>query len=305
MWQKLSVAVKLGEDSLLRMKILKGVSDLRGSLKGGVLAIGNYDGIHLGHQEILKKVVREAKQKKAPSFLLTFSPHPQEFFSKKKIPRIFSRKMDLDFLETLGLDIVFEQRFDERFSKLGREDFIHKYLSSFAPQKVVVGEDFRFGLERKGDVFFLEKESSFYVEVVKTLKTKKGEKISSSFLRKLLSEGKVKEAEELLGRNYVVSFCSEQSENKGGVFLIGLKKNEAHPLLEGVYLTEVFLEGSWRKSFAEVGSKIHLFLSKPFLYQERSFEVRFQERIKDHDFFSSRNDLLSWVKKEFSSRRFN
>ncbi len=118
------------------------------------LAIGNFDGLHLGHQALLAKLTQTAKQQQLKSAVMTFEPHPREFFAPDQAPtRLASLREKLERFADAGVDIVYLCRFDKKFATLSSEDFIKKILiQSVNAQTVLVGEDFRFGAGRRGGV---------------------------------------------------------------------------------------------------------------------------------------------------------
>lgn len=127
-----------------------------------ILTIGNYDGIHLGHQLLIKRVLRESKNRGLDSAVLTFEPHPKEFFDPTNAPsRIISLREKLEFFKKNNIDRVYVIKFDQKFSALSAEEFLKILKNQIKVEGLVVGADFRFGKNRSGDInAFQEKKNS-------------------------------------------------------------------------------------------------------------------------------------------------
>ena len=174
--------------------------------RGGVLTIGNFDGVHLGHQAVLRSLAQTGRQLGAPSVLMTFEPQPQEFFAPETAPpRLTRLREKLVVLESCGIDAVLCLRFNDALAKLEAEDFITQLLvERFAARHVLVGDDFRFGRQRRGDVKLLTEmgaANGFRVGDMPTFELN-GERVSSTRVRRALSDGRLDDAAELLGRPY-------------------------------------------------------------------------------------------------------
>ncbi|MEJ5167427.1 MAG: adenylyltransferase/cytidyltransferase family protein, partial [Thermoanaerobaculia bacterium] len=185
---------------------MKIVSDLESSKipAGGVCAIGNFDGVHLGHQFILKKLMEVAENLKAPSLVLTFHPHPfKVLYQEKEVKLICTREQKNKIISNSGIDFLVEIPFDLNFSKISAREFIEKILVEKLKVKgIVVGLNFTFGNRKEGTAGLLKRERKkygFFVEVVKPFK-KNNLAISSTNIRKSLIEGKIENANEMLGR---------------------------------------------------------------------------------------------------------
>lgn len=182
--------------------------------KDTALVIGNFDGVHLGHHKLFVKTQEMAPQ--ATKVVITFSPHPAKFFSHKPYPLLSSREEQVEIFKRLGIDIVFFMPFDQKMAELEPEEFIEKVVVPFFdPACIVVGYDFSFGKERKGNFKFLEN----YFAATKTrvyqipALSLGGDIISSTRIRQLLQAGDVRQARLLLGRPYQIH----------GVVVIGKK----------------------------------------------------------------------------------
>ncbi len=177
-------------------------------MSGAVVTIGNFDGCHVGHQSLLAKAFEISKSYQATPLVYTFDPHPQEFFSGLYLPRLFNRHQKTQAFRELGVSQVVTQSFDQAFSEVCHQDFYQKcLLAQLKAKAVVVGEDFRFGHKRLGDVTYLRmqaKKDGLIIEALPAL-TIDGMVVSSSRIRTVLSdEGDVSLAIKMLGRPYVL-----------------------------------------------------------------------------------------------------
>lgn len=182
---------------------------MKNYFKSCVLTIGNFDGLHVGHQKLIAELNKIAKQLNLPSVLMTFEPQPNEFFSREQpINRLMRfREKWLSLLDS-GLDYLVCFRFDEKFSAITAEEFVKDILvKKMGVKAVIVGDDFRFGAKRAGDFSLLKRmgaELKFSVIQMPTL-TDEGERISSTRIRKALQMGDLDSATKILGKPFSVS----------------------------------------------------------------------------------------------------
>jgi len=176
---------------------------------GCVMTVGNFDGVHRGHQTILGQVRSSARRLGVPSVVMVFEPQPREFFQGADAPsRLMGFRQKYEALIAEGVDYVLCIRFDERFRQYSAMGFIEDVLiDGLSVRHIVVGDDFRFGNDRSGDFKLLVKvgeERDFTVENTQTV-TVEGERVSSTRIRNCLSQGLLGEAETLLGRPYAIA----------------------------------------------------------------------------------------------------
>ncbi|MQW87348.1 bifunctional riboflavin kinase/FAD synthetase [Sinorhizobium saheli] len=178
-------------------------------LHGGVVAIGNFDGVHRGHQSVLNRALEVARDRGVPALVLTFEPHPRTVFRPDQpVFRLTPAPLKARILEGMGFGAVIEYPFDRTFSQLSASDFIHRILREWLhASHVVTGFDFHFGKGREGGPAFLmaagEREG-FGVTLVDAFRDENASVVSSSFIRSLLAEGDVSHAAGLLGYRYTV-----------------------------------------------------------------------------------------------------
>ncbi|MEO9612165.1 MAG: bifunctional riboflavin kinase/FAD synthetase [Nitratireductor sp.] len=188
---------------------LAAVADLPSGWRGGVVAIGNFDGVHRGHQVVLGQALAEAKQRDAPALALTFEPHPRTLFRPEQpVFRLTPAPLKAGLLAAIGFDAVVEQRFDRTFAGQDAEQFVqHVLVDGLGIAHAVTGFDFHFGRNRQGDPAYLKAASvrnGFAVTLVEAFGDEDGKIISSSRIRGLLAEGEAAAAAGLLGYRYTV-----------------------------------------------------------------------------------------------------
>ena len=241
------------------MKIYEN-TNLKNRHYNGVLAIGNFDGIHLGHQKVIREAKQQANKNKLPFGIMTFEPMPVMFFNKKiKNHRINSLDQKINQFKKLKLDFLIIRKFNKKFSRLTAEKFIEKIIFKKTKCKYLyVSNNFRFGFKRKGNIRTLKKfgkEFNYRNLIIKPFK-KKNNVISSTLIRKKIREGKIKEANKLLNRNWSVDGKVIKGRKRGrkiGFPTCNLKMgNYVIPRL-GVYAVKVKTSDFNKNGVANVG----------------------------------------------------
>lgn len=190
------------------MRIVAGSQALSGPLRRGVLTVGNFDGLHVGHQQILRIVSERARDRGGESAVYTFEPHPRKVLRPEGAPRLLTTlDQKLELIEAAGVDVAIVERFDADFARRSAEAFVRDVLHArMRPEEVYVGYDFRFGHDREGSMRTLTElgpHLGISVTIVPEV-TVGGRDVNSTRIRELLAEGQVAEARELLGRAYRV-----------------------------------------------------------------------------------------------------
>lgn len=186
------------------------VAELPAVLRGGVVAIGNFDGVHRGHQAVLERALGEAVRGGVPALVLTFEPHPRTVIRPEApLWRITPAPMKARLIAELGFDAVIEQEFSPGFAARSAEDFVTEVLiAGLGTRHVVTGFDFHFGKDRQGDPTYLMdagERHGFDVSLVDAFRDEGAEVVSSSRIRAALAQGEVAEAAGLLGYRFTVS----------------------------------------------------------------------------------------------------
>jgi len=202
------------------MKVLNWkISDKKLNIKPSAAVIGNFDGVHRGHLEVLKNAKEFSSKSNLPLSVLTFDPHPREFFSKENTNFLLQTLLDkAEALSKNNIDYLINLKFDDLLSELSPEQFVEKVLSeSLSLKHIFVGKDFKFGKDRAGDINSLKNFGLKYRIGLSSIKLKNqdGNSISSTKIRNNLQKGKIKEANELLGRPYMISGLVIEGDKRG------------------------------------------------------------------------------------------
>ena len=210
------------------------------------LTVGNFDGVHRGHQALLTRVVATARERGLIPAVMTFEPHPREFFAPERAPaRVSNLRDKLAAFERCGIERTFVAHFNRRFAQLTPSAFVEDMLiSGCALRWLLVGQDFRFGAKRAGDVVLLvdyAARGAFELEVMPTL-SHNGQRISSTAVREALAAGDLARASTLLDRAYAISGRVLHGRKLGrslGFPTLNLKIEHAHPALQGIFAVRV------------------------------------------------------------------
>jgi riboflavin kinase/FMN adenylyltransferase len=221
------------------LTIIRGVGNIRPEHQGCVATLGNFDGIHLGHQNLLEKTKSYAKKLAAHSCVVTFEPHPMEFFLKKEAaPRLMRLREKLATLAEYGIDQVVIIYFQAALANLTAEEFIQSILiEKLRVKQVVVGDDFHFGKKRMGQITDLQKAGSFGVEAVPQVMLDE-RRVSSSWVREALQRGDQALAERLLGRPYNMMGRVAHGDKRGRILgfpTANIYLHRAATPVQGVY----------------------------------------------------------------------
>lgn len=223
------------------------------------LTIGNFDGVHLGHQAMLAELKSAAQRLGIPACVLTFEPQPREFFAPDQAPaRLTSLREKLELIAASGVDRTHVCRFNYAFAQIPAEDFVERIIArGLAARWVLVGDDFRFGARRSGSLVKLKQAAlrlGFEVAVLQNV-TLDGERISSTSLREALAAGDLERATRLLGRPYSISgrvVAGDGLGRKLGFPTANVQMKRLRPALAGIYA--VRLHGAAARPLAAVAS---------------------------------------------------
>lgn len=234
------------------MRLLRGLYNCPKALfqQGCVATIGNFDGVHLGHQAIIGRLTEKAKAYSLPSVVIVFEPHPQEYFRPDNAPaRLFKLTDKVQALEALGVDYVLCFRFNQEFAELSAEDFIERVLiQRLNVQHLFIGDDFRFGYQRQGDFEMLKARGAghFTVEANHSVTLEvDGEhhRVSSSLVRDAIAENKFDLAERYLGKPYRIGGKIAHGDKQGreiGFATANIPLKRRKSPLKGVYAVWVY-----------------------------------------------------------------
>ena len=303
------------------MELVRGWHNLKPRHRGCVATIGNFDGVHLGHQAVIGQLAEKAQEWGLPTLAILFEPQPQEFFSPgNAVPRLTRLREKLQALRRYSVDRVLCLRFDAKFAALEPEDFIQRLLvKDLAIRYLVVGDDFRFGNKRRGDFAMLQRAGSqhgFQVVNMHTV-TIDGERVSSTRIRAALANSDLAMAEKLLGRPYRMSGRVAHGDKLGrtlGFPTANIHLHRQATPVKGVYAVEVFgLKTEPLAGAANVGTRptvggtrtlleVYLLDFNADIYGEY-VQVNFLHKLRDELHFDSLDELKQWIHKDVADVR--
>lgn len=302
------------------MELIRGLHNLRERHRGCVATIGNFDGVHLGHQAVLNQVKEKAREFGVPSVVIIFEPQPREFFSPDNAPARLTRFSEkLRLLEVQGVDRVLCLTFNTRLRQMSADQFIDDLLCEhLAVRHFVVGDDFRFGCDRRGDYQLLRQAGErmgFTVEATCTYEVD-GARVSSTRIREVLSRHDFAEAARLLGRPYRVTGRVMHGKALGrtiGVPTANVRMHRFPCPLKGVYTVRAGFNGTHRIGVCNVGVRptvhgenptleVHLLDYKGNLYGEL-MSVEFLQFIRDERRFDGLEALKTQINADIAAAR--
>lgn len=287
------------------------------------VTIGNFDGLHLGHKAMLARLQDVARARGLPTCVLSFEPHPREFFAPDQAPaRLSSLREKAECLRRLGIDRFHVFRFDRAFSALTAETFIERVLANTLHARyVLVGDDFRFGARRTGDFGLLQNMGAtlgFDAEFLPTVEVA-GVRSSSTAVREALASGQLERAAQLLGRPYSISGRVVHGDKLGrdiGFPTANIQLKHNRPPLMGIFAVEVSgLDGSLLPGVASLGRRptvknpdaapvleVHLFDFKADLYGRR-VRVDFLHKLRDEEKYPDLDSLVAQIHRDCANAR--
>lgn len=296
------------------MELIRGEHNLRPHHHGCVATIGNFDGVHRGHQAVIGQLLEEAGKRGLPSTLVTFEPLPHEFFMEARSPaRLTALRERLQQFALLGVDRVLILRFDANLAAQTPDDFIqHLLVDRLGVSAIIVGDDFRFGKGRSGDFNSLVQAGQrFGFEVLRQHTFALGdERVSSTRIREALAAGDLARVQNLLGRPYAISGRVRHGDKRGrsiGFPTANLSLPKGTPAISGVFAVEVSsAEGLDARGVANVGIRptvdgriplleVHLFDFSGNLYGHHLC-VELRHKIRDERRFDSLDALKRQIR---------
>lgn len=303
------------------MELIRGIHNIQPHHKGCVLTIGNFDGVHLGHQEVLRRVDSQAKKLGVPSVVMTFEPQPMELFLGHKAPARLTRLRDKYVqIRTLGIDRLLCVSFNKKLANLAADQFIADLLvKKLGVKFLVVGDDFCFGRDRAGDFSMLQKAGKEYdFDVVSTQSfCLKSIRVSSTEVRKALAQNQLSLVSQMLGRRYSISGRVSHGRKIGRTLgfptaNVPLKRNVSP--ISGVYIVEVYgINDSPIGGVANIGHRptvdgkkqqleVHLFDFNADLYGKQ-IEIVLLSKLRDEKKFESFELLKQQIKLDAEAAR--
>jgi riboflavin kinase/FMN adenylyltransferase len=306
------------------MIIIEDINKITKPYKNAVITIGNFDGVHLGHQALFHNLIEKAIALNGTSIAMTFEPHPIRVLKKNNHPpliTLYEQKVEL--IEKAGLDVLICIPFTQEFAAIPAKEFVEDILvKRIGIKAIAVGEDYTFGKNREGNLALLKtlgNQCGFEVILIDELHISNTypERISSTKIRELVMAGKVAESKKLLGRYYQIRGKVEVGRDRGGKLLGFPTANinlydELSPKI-GVYAVTVECEGEKFKGVANIGYsptfddciftvEAHLLDFKENIYGQK-IRVNFIDRLRDEKKFSNISELSEQIKKDIIKAR--
>ncbi len=301
------------------MRILKNIEDIEIPLKNAVVTIGNFDGVHLGHQALLHTVVEKAAAIDGTSTALTFHPHPMRVLKKNDHPPLITLpEQKTELIARSGIEVLIQIPFTKEFAAITARAFVEELLvRKIGMKALVVGSDYTFGRKREGNIDLLRNWSSeldYEVLLVDWIQPSfgKGRRISSTRIRELVIDGRMDEAKKLLGRYYQIRGVVATGRNRGGRLLgfptanINLQ-DELCPK-QGIYAVTVEHDGNTYKGVANIGYsptfedhiftvEVHIMDFSQNIYGD-PIRVNFIDRLRDEIKFDSIEALADQIQRD-------
>ncbi|MDD2389533.1 MAG: bifunctional riboflavin kinase/FAD synthetase [Desulfobacterales bacterium] len=305
------------------MQLIERLEDIKQPYKNAVITIGNFDGVHIGHQALFQEVIEKADSIVGTSIAMTFDPHPIKFLNKNGPPQITLYEQKIELIEKSNIDVLICTPFSKEFSELTARQFVEDILvKRIGVKAVIVGGDYMFGRNREGNLDLLKTyglEYGFEVIIADWINTsdKGNERISSTKIRELVMDGQIEKARKLLGRHYQIKGTVVTGRNRGGK-LLGFPTANIHlddelcPKI-GVYAVTVQYRDKRYKGVANIGYsptfddhiytiEIHILDFNENIYRE-DIRVNFIKRLRDEIKFSDIHALSEQIKTDIAVAR--
>ena len=298
------------------MEIIRGVHGLLPKHRGSVVSVGNFDGIHLGHRAVLAQLARLGAERARPTTLITFEPHPREFFSAQHAPpRLTRLREKVNELSKSGLDRLVVLRFDEALSSMAPIAFVERLLvERLGSEVVVMGEDFRFGHRAEGNIDLMREAGRIHGFEVRCYDTHlmDGHRISSTWVRDALAHGDFSMARRLLGRPYTMCGRVAHGDRIGrtlGYATANIHLRRVAPPMHGVFAVRLLgVDGHSLPGMASIGHRptvggrmtlleVHVFDFNRDIYG-RMVTVEFVAKLRDEECYDGLDALRSQMDRD-------
>jgi riboflavin kinase/FMN adenylyltransferase len=291
------------------MQVFRGIESVQKKFKNPAITIGNFDGVHMGHQALFRRVKQWAEELDGESIVVTFDPHPLEvLFPQKAPPFITSHLQKLDLIASCGIDATIVIPFDHEFSRISAREFVEAILvEKIGTRAIVVGHDYRFGHSREGDIPFLRRlgeQYGFKVEIVTAIRMN-DTPVSSTSIRQMIANGNIREANKLLGRPFEVSGTVIEGRKRG----LQLGFPTANIRMPAVAQVDGKRYGGaanlgYNPTFGdgELSLEAHLFDFNQDIYG-KPITIRFIDRLRDERRFSGPEELSAQIKKDVETAK--
>jgi riboflavin kinase/FMN adenylyltransferase len=285
--------------------------------KEKVIALGYFDGLHIGHQKVIQTAVDQAREKGMQAAVMTFHPHPSMVLKKlkKRDNYLTPPEEKADVLAGLGVDLVYFVTFDDAFSQLSPQDFIDQYLIKLHAKHIVAGFDFTFGKMAKGDMSNIgEYSRKMFTHTVVSKVERDGEKISTTRIRELILNGDTEHAARYIGRPYEMQGVVVHGDKRGRTLgfptaNLQFKDPYVHPA-KGIYAVKMKVDNTWYNGLANVGTRptfytdgksitieVYLLDFNQDIY-DKEVAVNWFKRLRPEEKFDNVDDLIKQMKQD-------
>ena len=306
------------------MRVFNHLDQINEPFKNAVITIGNFDGVHIGHQALFHEVIEKAQAIGGTSIAMTFEPHPLRVLKQNNHPpliTLYEQKSEL--IQRTGINVLICVPFTLEFAALSAEQFVRDLLvQKIGIKAIVVGEDYSFGKNREGNIDLLKfygPKYGFEVIVAGWIKSPRAlaQRISSTKIRELVTDGRMEQAEKMLGRNYQIRGKVLTGRDRGGKLLgIPTANVNLHDELcpkTGIYAVTVECEGNQHRGVANIGYsptfedheftvEVHILDFSDNIYSKK-IRVNFIKRIRDEIKFSNISELIDQIKRDIAAAR--
>jgi riboflavin kinase/FMN adenylyltransferase len=306
------------------MRVFNHLDQINEPFKNAVITIGNFDGVHIGHQALFHEAIEKAEAIGGTSVAMTFEPHPLRVLKQNNHPpliTLYEQKSEL--IERTGIDVLICVPFTLEFAALTAEQFVRDLLvQKIGITAIVVGQDYSFGKNREGNIDLLKSygpKYGFEVIVAGWIKSPRAlaQRISSTKIRELVTDGRMEQAEKMLGRNYQIRGKVVTGRDRGGKLLgIPTANINLHDELcpkTGIYAVTVECEGNQHRGVANIGYsptfedheftvEVHILDFNDNIYNKK-IRVNFLKRIRDEIKFSNISELIDQIKRDIAAAR--
>lgn len=301
-------------------KLFRGLSSVQKNSLQSIVTIGNFDGLHRGHQRLLENISKRAAELDCQSVVLSFEPLPREYFMGAKAPaRLSNLRQKISLMQSMGVDAFYLLNFNQKLSQMEAEDFVTKILiNGLHTKELLVGEDFQFGKQRKGNIQVLRQYNEFSTATMLDFCIN-GVRVSSTLVRKRLAESKFDDVAKLLGRRFTMDGKVRHGQKLGrklGFPTINIWPQRHKAPIEGIFAVWVhgIVDGRAWPGVASLGRRpavmtagdeileVYLLDFQGDLYG-RYVQVEFVEKIRDEMNFEQMDHLIQQIEDDTNAAR--
>lgn len=303
------------------MQLYTNIADIKATFHHACVTIGNFDGVHLGHQMLFSEVVSRAHRLGGTSIVVTFDPHPLKVLRPDSIRLISTTEQKVELIRKAGIDVLIIIPFDRAFAATTAEEFVEEILiRTIAVRELVVGYDYAFGRGRQGNIEFLQakgREKGFPVTVVEA-HYENGMLVSSTKIRELVAEGRMRDVRKLLGRHYQIRGDVQRGKQRGGRVVgfptanLKISEEDLCPK-RGVYVTQVIYDGKCYGGVSNIGynptfgenrlvAETHIFDFHDDIYG-RQIKINLLQHLRGERKFSGPDELAAQIRKDIQVAR--